>query len=202
VPAPGVVYSIGDSLIGKDHWSRQPLFHLRAMAGDSVQFKAQGISGNQTAQVAARVERDVIEQVPKPDVCIVLAGTNDIAWDATATQITGNLETVYRKLLDARIQPVALCLYPFGGHGFWTPEYEAVRQAVRTWMHDWLPVHLPGVEVVDVEDVLVDPSSPGRPRIRPEYADRSGMHTNAAGAAAVAQALTARSRALGPLRGL
>ncbi|HZO58789.1 MAG TPA: GDSL-type esterase/lipase family protein [Solirubrobacterales bacterium] len=201
MPPTRVVYGIGDSLIGKDHWASQPLFHLRAMAGDSVRFKAQGISGDRTAHVAARLDRDVIEQSPKPDVCIVLAGTNDIAWDAPATLITGNLEVIYRKLLDARIQPVAVSIYPFGGPRWWTPALELTRQQVRTWMHRWLPVELPEVEVVDVDDVIADLTDPQRPRIRAEYVDAEGIHLNSAGAAAVASALWTRARALRGIQG-
>jgi lysophospholipase L1-like esterase len=196
VSRPPLVYAIGDSLVGSEAGPKQTLFHLQAIAGDSITFKSQGISGNQTAQVVERVGRDVIEHVPKPDVCIVLAGINDIAWNVTATEITGNLETVYRRLLDADIQPLAILLYPFGGHGMWTAEFETVRQEVRSWMRDWLPVHLPQVEVIDMDDVIIDPSRPDRPSMRPDYADKTGMHTSPAGAAAVAQALMERSRSL------
>jgi hypothetical protein len=79
----------------------------------------------------------------------------------------------------------------------WTPAREASRQEVRAWMHDTLPDTLPEVEVVDVEDVIGDLSDMTRPRLREEYAADGGIHTNAAGAAAVARALVERTRALG-----
>jgi lysophospholipase L1-like esterase len=195
------VYAIGDSLIGSDDWQTQPLFHLRELLGGSVDLKARGIEGDSSQDVLARLDRDVIGSDPKPGVCIVLAGINDIQRDAPAALVTGNLEAIYSKLLAARIQPVGLSIYPFGGYHMWTPGFEAVRQQVRTWMHRWLPVQLPEVEVVDVEDVIGDLSDPARPRLRAEFADEWGLHTNAAGAAAVARALVQRSRTLGGLQG-
>jgi lysophospholipase L1-like esterase len=196
-----VVYAIGDSLIGIDAAAGQPLFHLRGMLGDGIYLKAQGVGGQTSAQVLARLERDVLDRTPKPDTCIVLAGVNDIQAAAPAAEIIANLSAIYRRLLDAGVQPIALTIYPFGDNMSWTPAGELTRQHVRDWMHRWLPVELPEVEVVDVEDVLSDLGDPARPRIRADYVDPAGIHTNPAGAAAVARALVERSPTLARAQG-
>jgi lysophospholipase L1-like esterase len=201
VAAPRAVYAIGDSLIGTDAAGTQPLFHLRGMLGDGVYFKAQGVGGQTSAQIRARLQRDVLERTPKPDTCIVLAGVNDIQARRSAAEIIANLTAIYQRLLDTGVRPIALTIYPFGDHMSWTPAGELTRQQVRDWMHRWLPVELPEVEVVDVEDVLGDLSDPARPRIRADYVDPAGIHTNAAGAAAVARALVERSRTLARAQG-
>jgi lysophospholipase L1-like esterase len=197
VTAPRVVYAIGDSLTGHESGERAPLFHLRDMLGVGVQLKAQGVGGEWSWHVRERVERDVLDMDPKPDTCIVLAGTNDLQNDVPPVLIIGNLEAIYHMLLEGSVHPIAVTIYPFGGHSTWTPAREAARQEVRAWMKTQLPVILPEVEVVDVEDVLGDLSDPGRPRIRAEYAEDFGIHVNSAGAAAVARALVEQTRGLG-----
>jgi lysophospholipase L1-like esterase len=144
-----------------------------------------------------RLDRDVIDRNPRPDVCIVLAGVNDLQNDVPGRVIIANLDAMYWRLLEAGVQPIALSIYPFGEHSSWTSEREALRQEVRTWMLTELPGALPEVEVVDVEDVIGDLSDAARPRIRAEFAQDSGLHTSPAGAAAVARALVERSRSLG-----
>jgi lysophospholipase L1-like esterase len=171
------------------------------MAGHAVRFEAHGVGADTTWQVLERLDRDVLGDNPKPDVCIVIVGTNDLPAGHPAQAITANLSQIYDKLLAAGIQPLAVPIYPFGGYHLWTPEFEGVRQQVRTWMHRWLPIHLPEVEVIDLEDVLGDLSDPSKPRMRAEYADEWGLHTNAAGAEAVARALLQRSRALSGIQG-
>ncbi len=190
-----VVYAIGDSLM-LDGKPSSPLFHLPELMGGGNYFKSQGIGGDTSWQMLARLERDVLDQDPRPDTCIVLGGINDIQNEASSAAITPNLEAMYRMLLDAGVQPIALTIYPFGDHITWTPAAEATRQEIRAWMHTTLPLILPAVEVVDVEDAIGDLSDKNRPRIRAEYVDEHGIHTVAAGAAAVARALVEQARSL------
>ena len=196
MPAPRIIYAIGDSLIGNDAARSQPLFHLRSMFGQATYFKAQGIGGETSAQILVRLEPDVLNQIPKPDTCLVLGGVNDIQAGYPAAAIIANLGAIYRKLVHACVQPIAMSIYPFGGHATWTPDGERTRQEVLAWLRHRLPVELPEVEFVDVEDVIGDLRDPSRPRIRAEYVDAAGIHTSPAGAAAVAQALVERTRAL------
>ena len=201
VPVTRVVYAIGDSSIGTDDIPWRPFFHLRGMLGDSVYLKAHGVDGETSAQVLARLERDVIGRHPKPDICIVLAGVNDIQLGASSSSIVANLEATYRALLDAGVHPIALTIYPFGDYIAWTGAGEAVRQEVRAWMQTELPSTLPAVEVIDLEDVIGDLSEKNRPRLRAEYAGDDGLHTNNAGAEVVARALVERSPTLSGRQG-
>ena len=195
-----IVHAIGDSLIGSGG-PGSPVFHLREAHGHIARFEAHGVGAETSWHVLARLDRDVLGSDPRPDACIVLAGTNDLQAGHPAEAIMANLEQIYRRLLDAGIQPVAVSIYPFGDYHHWTPELEAIRQQVRAWMLRELPVRLPEVEVVDVEDVIGDLTDASRPRLRAEYADRYGLHTTVAGAAAVARALVERTSALNGVQG-
>jgi lysophospholipase L1-like esterase len=202
VAANTLVYAIGDSLVGSEERPASPLFGLRRRLGNGADVRALGIGGETSAQVLARLDRDVIDQRPRPDICIVLAGVNDIQAGASSTSIVANLEGIYRKLLDAGLQPVAMTIYPFGNHHNWTPAGEATRQEVRMWMRTGLPSTLPAVDVVDVEDVLGDLTDRDRPTIRADYDDGTQLHLNNRGAARVAWALVRRSRSLRDVAGL
>ncbi len=201
VPPNRVVYGIGDSLMINENGPGTPLFHLQAVLGDGAYLKAQGVGGETSAHILARVERDVVDQSPRPDTCVVLAGVNDIQAGARSSTIVANLEATYRILLGAGVHPIALTIYPFGGFPNWTRDGEAVRQEVREWMKTALPARLAAVEVVDVEDVIGDLTDKDRPRIRAEYVDHTGLHTSSAGAAAVAQALVDRTQSFGSSQG-
>ena len=201
MPANRVVYAIGDSLIGSEYRRGQPLYHFWGAVGDGVTLKAQGVGGDTSAQVLARLERDVIDQTPRPDTCIVLAGINDIQMNAPASTVIANLEAIYRRLLQAGIHVIALSIYPFGSYDAWTSRRERVRQEVLAWMRSGLPATLPAVEVVDVEDVVGDLREPDRPRIKLDYDDGTQLHLNEDGAAAVARALLSRSERLLGLQG-
>ena len=193
VSANRVVYAIGDSQAGTGGYRpgpAAPLFHLRPMLGDRAVVKAQGVGGETTEQTLARLGRDVIDRSPRPDACIVVAGTNDLQADVPTAATIANLETIYGRLLDKDVRVVALTVYPFGNHYMWTPAREAARRHVLEWMRVRVPLSLPEVEVVDVEDVVADRSETGRPVIRPEYDDGTGLHLNEAGAMAVARVLS------------
>jgi len=189
-----LVYGIGDSLIGTENGFGQPLFHLRPMLGDGAVVKAQGVGAETSTEILARLERDVIDHDPKPDTCIVLAGTNDVQVDTPAAAICANLEAMYRGLIDNDVRVIALMIYPFGNHVTWTMDREAIRMEVRDRLRERLPLILPEVDVVDVEDLLADCTDPSRPVIRAEYDDGTGLHLNGAGAMAVAREMTDRSR--------
>jgi hypothetical protein len=195
-----VVYAIGDSNIGSDQYRGGPAYHLRRIVADRVpreiQFKARGVDAGTSRQVLERLEGEVLGANPTPDACIVLAGVNDLQMGRTSPVVIEDLTAAYSKLLAAGIHPIALTIYPFGGYPAWTRKSEAARQEVRTWMHTVLPRELPGVDVVDVEDVLREPGESERPRIRREYVDHTGLHTISPGGAAVARALLAQSSVL------
>ena len=188
-------------MIGTGEKRFQPFFYLRERFGDSARFESRGIDGATSGYVLERLEADVLSRTPKPDTCVVLAGINDIQLGLPAEQIIANLQQIYGRLLAAGVRPVAVTIYPFGGYAAWTPAGEAARQRVRSWMHRWLPLEYPEVEVVDVEALVGDLSDPARPRMRADYVDHEGLHTNRAGGAAVATALVAHTRALGSLQG-
>lgn len=70
-----------------------------------------GIGGEDTGQMLARISTDVVAY--KPDMCIVMGGTNDLvarAWPATTTM--SNLKSIFSALQAAGITPVACTIPP------------------------------------------------------------------------------------------
>ena len=68
-----------------------------------------GISGNTTAMMLSRIQNDVVSH--SPDMCIILAGTNDVGLDTDPNVTVRNLSIMIDILLSAKIIPV-LCTIP------------------------------------------------------------------------------------------
>lgn len=71
-----------------------------------------GVPGDRTSQVLARINADVINATPKPRMCYVAAGTNDIAASIPASTITANLKGCWDLLRGANIEPVVFTITP------------------------------------------------------------------------------------------
>ncbi|WP_199614421.1 GDSL-type esterase/lipase family protein [Paenibacillus alkalitolerans] len=71
-----------------------------------------GISGNTTAMMLSRLQTDVIAH--KPDMCVILGGTNDVGGDVVTSTTIGNLEAMIKMLLAANITPIIGTMPPRG----------------------------------------------------------------------------------------
>jgi lysophospholipase L1-like esterase len=95
----------------------QPFFYpLAGTVNDVFTAANYGISGDTSTAILARVN-DVLNY--QPDICIVLAGTNDLttAGVTALDTITGNLNSIYTTLTNAGILVVAIPILPRGGWG-------------------------------------------------------------------------------------
>jgi lysophospholipase L1-like esterase len=147
----------------------------------------------------ARFERDVLEQAGVRYVFVAL-GINDIVFPAfpfvspNETVSAKDIIDGYRQLIvrahKRRIQVIGTTIPPFKNAfftnpnvEFYTPEREAVRQAVNTWMLR------SGVfdAVVDFDAVLRDPNYPAQ--LRPDFDSDDHLHVNDAGYISKANAI-------------
>jgi lysophospholipase L1-like esterase len=143
----------------------------------------------------ARFDRDVLAQAGV-EYLIVLIGINDIGHPGTGTiPITeavtpGDLIAGYRQLI-ARAHEKGITIFgatltPFEGTtfaGYFTPQKEAVRQAVNQWIRT--SGEFDGV--IDFEAAVRDPAQPTR--MLPAYDSGDHLHPNDAGMQAMANAI-------------
>ncbi|MFF0342330.1 SGNH/GDSL hydrolase family protein [Kribbella sp. NPDC004875] len=152
----------------------------------------EGISGNRVlggvakagsagASALARLDKDVLTK-PGVRTVLVLEGINDIYAGATTEQLLAG----YRQLIE-RVHASGRCivggtLTPMGSSFVYTPEKEAIRQAVNTFIRS-----SPDFDgVVDFDAATRDPADPSR--LAAAYDGGDGLHPNDAGNAAMGAA--------------
>ncbi|WP_350274406.1 SGNH/GDSL hydrolase family protein [Kribbella sp. HUAS MG21] len=152
----------------------------------------EGISGNRVLggiakagsagpSALARLDKDVLTK-PGVRTVLVLEGINDIYAGATTEQLIAG----YRQLI-ARVHASGRCivggtLTPMGSSFVYSPEKEATRQAVNTFIRTSGEFDA----YVDFDAATRDPSNPTR--LAPAYDDGDGLHPNNAGNEAMGNA--------------
>lgn len=207
---PRAVVALGDSITdgngatpGADH--RWPDFLAQRLATQGVAVLNAGISGNRLLRPGmgeaglARLDQDVLQQ-PGVRSLIVLLGTNDIGWPggpfaptekvpdvqeiaAGFTRLVGQARQRGVRVVGATIPPFENALQGTPLEGHYSPQKDAVRQAVNAW------ILKAGVfdAVVDFDRLLRDPARPAR--LNPAFDSGDHLHPNDAGYRAMAQAL-------------
>lgn len=135
----------------------------------------------------SRFDRDVIAQ-PGVTHLTVMEGINDIgAAGANPTPSVADLITGHRQMIaraHARgIKVIGATLTPFEGAAYWTPEGEAKRQALNTWIRNSKEYD----EVLDFDAVLRDPMKPTKSK--PEFDSGDHLHPSPAGYEAMANSI-------------
>lgn len=199
--ARGTVVALGDSITdgaGADldadnRWPDVLADRLNALPPEDPRRRTvvnAGIGGNtlnsvENPQVGVngltRLDRDVLRQTGVSDV-VVFHGTNDIYVGQSADQVIASLETAAQRIHDAGARAIVATLIPRGNGVGWTPEHEEHRLAVNAWIR----ANTVFDDVIDLDPVVDDPDDPGH--IRADY-DADGTHPNAAGYAAMANAI-------------
>lgn len=164
-------------------------FHY-PVAGSNYVFTAGnfGVSGQFTAQIAARVP-DVIAYAP--DICIVLAGANNVRnLGYTFAGMIANLKSIYDTLTAAGIIVVAIPILPISSWGSLTaPQIISGRQlqnAVNNWIRMY-PTINGKVIVADPTSSMIDATSATGDPI--PGITKDGLHPNPAGAYLIGRAL-------------
>ena len=134
----------------------------------------------------ARVNEDVFSQT-QPSAVITQLGINDI-WISrdNAPEIIASLRQINTQAKEKGLTSMVGTITPFqglAGEGAWTPEKEAVRQAVNAYLRssrEW-------DAVIDFDKALRDPANPAR--LNPALDSGDHIHPNDAGHQAMADAV-------------
>ncbi|MGC4806968.1 SGNH/GDSL hydrolase family protein [Micromonospora sp. DT233] len=137
----------------------------------------------------ARLNEDVFPQTGVQTVVTHL-GINDIWMSGdSAERIIASLRQINQQVKARGLTSLVATLTPYEGHGnpgVWTPEKEATRQAVNTYLRGSREFD----GVLDFDRVLRDPAQPSR--LLPAYDSGDHIHPNDLGNQAIADAVPLR----------
>ncbi|MFS0695805.1 SGNH/GDSL hydrolase family protein [Streptomyces nitrosporeus] len=192
--APGAIVVIGDSLTAGSGSTTDANTRWTDVLSDRLQHRYgianQGIAGNRLLLDSPatrggiggqagihRFERDVLS-VSGAKTVIVSLGINDVQQapaEPDAGRIVDGLRSLVERAEARGLRVVGTTLTPFGGFPTWTPEREAVRQAVNERIRSG------GVfdDFADFDRAVRDPSAPAR--VLPAYDSGDGLHFNDTG---------------------
>jgi lysophospholipase L1-like esterase len=174
-------------------------------AGLGLAVLNQGIAGNRVLSdgagisALARFERDVLS-LPAVSHIIVLVGINDIGFPGTAIEPNGIVRTAeeiiagYKQLIERAhlrgLKVIGSPLTPFENAlangpniGYFSPDKEAKRQAVNTWIRTGKAFDA----IIDFDAVVADPAHPAA--IASAFDSGDHLHPNDAGYKAMAEAI-------------
>ena len=206
----GTVVTLGDSItdgVGSPananlRWPNDLARRLARLPGPTLSVADEGIGGNRVlnnsaccgVNAVARFQRDVLDQSGVRDV-ILLEGINDIGFsqshkadnlphtNVSALQIIDGYEQMIAMAHMAGVRIFGATLLPFRGARYWTAAGEAKRDEINHW------ITTSGAfdGVINFARVVADPGHPLR--LNPAYDSGDHLHPNAAGYAAMANAV-------------
>jgi len=121
-----LVVAFGDSLtsgVGAPSVSESYIAHLASSSGTTIINK--GVGGNTTTKALARVQTDVLDLNPKPEVAIVLLGGNDFFKGTPQETTKEDLTKIVDLIQEAGIKVILL-----GISRLHFPDYENMIQAI------------------------------------------------------------------------
>jgi lysophospholipase L1-like esterase len=205
--ADGTVVALGDSITdgvgstvgGNARWPTDLAQRLDARPGPTLSVANEGIGGNRVlagsrvfgVSAEDRFARDALDQAGVRDI-ILLEGINDIGFSASpanpdgviiAARIIAGYERLIAEAHARHIRIFGATLLPFRGAGYYTPEGEAAREAVNTWIRTGGAFD----GVIDFDKVMRDPADPRR--LNPVYDSGDHLHPDDAGYLAMANAV-------------
>ena len=141
-----------------------------------------GVFGGLGPSAQTRFDRDVLAQ---SGVCwlILFEGVNDIGAGGSAQSLTNAYARFVDKAHARNLRVCGATITPFGGHAYYTPAHEAVRQAVNTWIRTGGKFDA----VMDFDAVVRNPLKPAN--LLSDYDSGDGLHLNPAGYQAMADSI-------------
>jgi acyl-CoA thioesterase I len=150
-----VVVAFGDSLtsgVGADNISESYIAHLAQSLGITIINK--GVGGNTTIKALARIQADVIDLEPQPEVAIILLGGNDFFKGIPQATTEENLKQIVDLIKKDGIKVILL-----GISRLHFPDYEKMIQSIAMQKNvNYVPAILDGI--VDAEDLMNDLKHP------------------------------------------
>jgi lysophospholipase L1-like esterase len=195
-PAPGQVSTvpIGADAAYPDDLQRRL---LTTTGAPGLAVINAGITGNRIladgvipvhgVSALGRITADALQQ-PGVTTVIVLIGANDIGGGADAAHVVAGLADLVARVRAAGLRILLGTLTPAEGarpDSYGDGQAEQTRAAVNAWIRSGAAGD--DVVIVDFDAALRDPASPGR--LNPVYDSGDGLHPNAAGYQAMAQAV-------------
>ena len=181
-PAVRTFVALGDSLTA---WPSTPWPNRLDAADSKLQLvNNAGVPGNTTAQIRARLNRDVYPY--NPDVLFVLGGTNDLGLGISGSAIIANLRAIIVGAKAHKITVILLVLPP-EGYSSMAPKIESLNSAI---------VNLARAQRVTYVDIH-SPLTNSNGVYYPKYTVGDGLHLSQLGAQVVANTIRARVRLLG-----
>ena len=169
--------AIGESrvvLMGNSITEGWPKFYPEFFENSS--FVARGISGQTTPQMLLRFRQDVIDL--KPDVVVILAGTNDIAGNTgpmTLEEILGNIVSMCELARASDIKIVLSSVLPAYEYP-WKKEIQPAEQIVE--LNRFLQQYAKANEITYLD--YFTPMADSRHGLKSEYT-YDGVHPNKVG---------------------
>lgn len=150
-----LVVAFGDSLtsgVGASSVSESYIAYLAQDSGVTIINK--GVGGNTTTKALARVQTDVLDLNPKPEVAIILLGGNDFFKGVPQETTKENLTKIVDLIKEAEIKVILL-----GVSRVHFPDYENMIQAIAMKKNiSYVPAILDGI--VNIEELMSDLKHP------------------------------------------
>ena len=131
---PNQVYILGDSLtVGFGSSGSNVVDKLSSMLGYAWEVRNRGVGRNTTAQMFARLDRDVL--VPhNAKYVIVWGGTNDVYQNVPPGETESNLQAIYTALHNEGIKVVSVNIPPSKLSPTWTQKKQDIIDEVNAWI--------------------------------------------------------------------
>ncbi|MCM2576683.1 SGNH/GDSL hydrolase family protein [Streptomyces meridianus] len=152
--------------------------------GDGVSTDTGGVSAQH------RLDRDVLSQTGARTV-VVFEGINDVRWGTSAADVVEGLKAIAERSRARGLRVVAATIAPCEGYHDCTPEVDARRTAVNTFLRANAGKNAVFDALLDFDAVVRDPSRPSR--MRPEYDSGDHLHPGDAGLRALAESIDLRA---------
>lgn len=186
VSTPQQVYVLGDSLaIGFGSNGSNMTDKLSSMLGPLWEVRNRSVGGNTTAQMLARLEKDIfLNQDANAKYVVVWGGTNDVYKSVKPEETENNLQTIYSTIKKAGIKVVAVNVPPSKTSPTWTEDKQTATNEINAWIAN------KAVDVdykIDVYTLLENPEL--KDTMSPLYHGGDYLHLNERGYFVVGEAV-------------
>lgn len=136
VTSPLYATAIGDSI--DEGWTQSFFGRLCLLSEQRLRFYDNaGIGGNNTTQMLARIQTDVIDIVQRPVVCILGSTTNDYPSNIPVATTRSNITTMISMLQAAGIRPILRATAPTDNAGTGIYNTVALRRQATIASNEW-----------------------------------------------------------------